>query len=342
MTLVSIVIPVFNVERYLDECVASVVQQSHTELEILLIDDGSTDGSLARASEWSVADPRVKVLTQPNQGSSVARNAGIASAVGDYLTFVDSDDVIDPRMVERMLGHARQAAADIVVLDIVEFDAEPPVFVLSDHALAGSADEILRQIVCVKPRWGTPAKLYRRSLFGSGTRFAPGILHQDMHLAPRIFAQATKAVISGDRLYGYRQRRGSVMDMTRTVGIKPELALVHQENLEFARLRLGEGPEFGEYLETYCLQLSGHLERLPLGATWRNSGDFLVRYQGFVTRYWPEFSRRPGISLPYKALWWLSGRSPRAFRMAMGLARSLKRSLLPKLRRRSGATNPAD
>lgn len=342
MTVVSIVIPVYNVERFLDDCVASVVQQSHAELDILLIDDGSSDGSLARATAWATADPRVSVLTQRNQGSSVARNLGIASAAGDYLTFVDSDDVIHPRMVERMLGHARQADADIVVVDIVEFDTSPPEFALSDQALAGSADEILKQIVCVKPRWGTPAKLYRKSLFDSGTRFAPGILHQDMHLAPRIFAQATRGVISADRLYGYRQRHGSVMDLTRTVGIKPELVLVHQENLEFARSRLGEGPEFGEYLETYCLQLSGHLERLSLGAAWRNSEEFLRGYRRFVSRYWPEFARRPGISKAYKGLWWLSGRSPRAFRMAMGLARALKRSVLPHLRRKSGASSPPD
>ena len=98
--MVSIIIPVYKVEKFLDECVKSVVAQTYRNLEILLVDDGSPDNCPAMCDAWAARDPRVRVIHKPNGGLSDARNAGIAGATGAYLYFADSDDTVAPTLVE--------------------------------------------------------------------------------------------------------------------------------------------------------------------------------------------------------------------------------------------------
>ena len=100
---ISIIIPVYNKEAYLERCLDSVLAQTHKSLEVLLIDDGSTDGSPAICEKYAKKDPRIRVLTQENAGASAARNAGIEAAGGDYIGFVDADDWIEPGMYAALL-----------------------------------------------------------------------------------------------------------------------------------------------------------------------------------------------------------------------------------------------
>lgn len=95
--LVSIIIPVYKVEKFLDECVASVAAQTYANLEILLVDDGSPDNCPAMCDAWAARDPRIRVIHKPNGGLSDARNSGIAEAIGAYIYFADSDDTVHPR-----------------------------------------------------------------------------------------------------------------------------------------------------------------------------------------------------------------------------------------------------
>lgn len=120
MSLLSVIIPVYNVERYLDSCVSSVLNQQYRHLEIIIVDDGSTDTSPALCDHYAALDSRVRVIHQPNAGVSAARNAGIASATGDYLTFVDSDDWISPHMyAEMMQAVNRDNKPDVVMCDYI-------------------------------------------------------------------------------------------------------------------------------------------------------------------------------------------------------------------------------
>ena len=124
MEKVSVIVPVYNAEKYLNRCVDSILAQTITELECILVDDGSTDSSPAICDEYAARDSRVKVIHKPNGRASSARNAGIRAAQGEYIAFVDSDDWISPDMYERML----EAGADVCLCDYVRFnqDTERP------------------------------------------------------------------------------------------------------------------------------------------------------------------------------------------------------------------------
>ena len=113
--LISVIVPVYNVIKYLDECVDSILHQTIQNIQIILVDDGSTDGSGERCEELKKQDSRIEVLHKANGGLSDARNAGIALATGGYITFVDSDDVIDKTYCEMLYESIKNRAADIAV-----------------------------------------------------------------------------------------------------------------------------------------------------------------------------------------------------------------------------------
>lgn len=120
MPKVSVIVPVYNAEKYLQECVDSILNQTLSDLELILVDDGSTDSSPALCDHYAVQDTRVKVIHKPNGRAASARNAGLRTATGEYVTFVDSDDWISPDMYEKML----QTGADITLCDYVRFQGE--------------------------------------------------------------------------------------------------------------------------------------------------------------------------------------------------------------------------
>ena len=115
----SIIIPVYNCESTIDSCIDSILAQTEREIEVILVDDGSTDGSGAVCDEYGARDPRIRVIHQVNSGVSAARNAGIDAACGDYIGFVDGDDWIAPNMYERLLREAERTEADVVMCDAV-------------------------------------------------------------------------------------------------------------------------------------------------------------------------------------------------------------------------------
>ena len=114
MSEVSVIIPVYNVEKYLRACLDSVVNQTLRDIEVICVDDGSTDGSPAILAEYAAKDPRVKVLTQPKSNAGAARNAGMSIATGEYLGFVDADDWCELTLFEKAYGRAKEVNADLV------------------------------------------------------------------------------------------------------------------------------------------------------------------------------------------------------------------------------------
>ena len=119
---ISIIIPVYNVEKYLEECLDSLLSQSLNNIEILCINDGSTDRSLDILQQYAKKDIRLKILNQQNSGSGIARNKGMEQAKGDYLVFLDSDDFFDPTFIEEMYSRALQTESDVVICNFFEFD----------------------------------------------------------------------------------------------------------------------------------------------------------------------------------------------------------------------------
>ena len=112
--MISIIVPVYQVEPYLNRCVRSLLEQTYTDVEIILVDDGSPDGCPTLCDAWAGKDARVRVIHKPNGGLSDARNAGLTVARGEEIAFVDSDDWVDPDMLERLYNQMEETGADLV------------------------------------------------------------------------------------------------------------------------------------------------------------------------------------------------------------------------------------
>ena len=238
MDLVSVIIPVYNVERFLDRCVASVTGQTFQNIEVILVDDGSTDGSAELCDRWCAEDSRVKALHQTNQGVSAARNAGLQAASGNWIMQVDSDDYIAPDCVETLLGCLKEHDADVsmcsyAVTDSTEFDES--IFAAgrnnekekkqskewkiktdnhkSDgHEYDGSVEicdrrKLLSNLYDANHRDATYFivswnKIYKASLW-DGIRFPKGKIHEDEATTYKIYDRAKKGIYLHKPLYGY-------------------------------------------------------------------------------------------------------------------------------------------
>ena len=177
--LVSIIVPVYNVKPYLNRCVNSLLGQSYQNMELLLVDDGSTDGSETLCDEYAAQDARVRVLHKKNGGLSDARNAGVDAAAGEYLSFVDGDDWVSPYYIENLYRALEQAGADFSVSCFEEvFEGQPVQSVPTERLEAFeilSREECLRRILYQEGmEVTTPTKLYKRALF-EGVRYPVNI-----------------------------------------------------------------------------------------------------------------------------------------------------------------------
>lgn len=216
--LVTVIIPVYQVEEYLEDCIKSVIRQTYRELEIILVDDGSTDNSPLICDQYAQIDLRIKVIHKTNGGLSSARNAGIDICTGRYVTFVDSDDVVADVMIEEMLNLAKREHADIVKIGVVRKNNYYENTAIPKHYATYSGDEALSlifrsnsQIVC------GCGKLFTREVIGD-IRFPIGRYYEDEYFTPRMYLKAQNVVLSDSEYYFYMQRdndsilRGKITD----------------------------------------------------------------------------------------------------------------------------------
>lgn len=213
--LISIIVPVFNIDQYLSRCIDSVLNQSYADYELILIDDGSTDTSPALCDRYADQDSRIKVLHIENGGPSKARNTGIDVASGEYITFVDGDDWIHKEYLKTLIGLINDNQADLAMInhikthrenldEKVKTSKEYNVKVLSNiETLELFFGKYNHYLVAV---WG---KLYKRGLFDS-IRFDVGRLHEDVFILYKLFFKARCTVLSTNPLYYYWKREGSI------------------------------------------------------------------------------------------------------------------------------------
>lgn len=213
---ISVIIPVYNVEDYLERCVRSVVTQTYVNLEIILVNDGSTDGSGELCDKFAATDSRIKVIHKDNGGLSDARNAGMDAAAGEYVGFVDSDDWIDPDMYEVLYNL------------IIDHDAEVSICryrnIYNGWVEDESTDQIevydnlsaLRAIIVNEnnlfPTHNVWNKLYKKELVDK-FRFITGKLVEDLYFTPRVIFASSKCVYTNSAKYNYlRERPDSIMN----------------------------------------------------------------------------------------------------------------------------------
>ena len=214
--LISVVVPVYNVEGYLDQCLESIVAQSYRHLEILVVDDGSTDGSGDKCDRWAERDERIRVIHQPNGGLSAARNTALDAMSGEWVIMVDSDDVLHPDAAATLLDAIQREQADIVIGDhiIVNGDESPqwPTATSSEEKHTYSQSEALMEVFYQRglthSAW---ARIYRASLFEK-IRYPVGMLYEDLAIIYPLLKKCDKVVKIGQVVYGYRQRENSILD----------------------------------------------------------------------------------------------------------------------------------
>lgn len=213
---ISIIIPIFKVEEYLKDCVDSVIQQTYTNLEIILVNDGSPDNCGAICDAYAKQDARITVIHKENGGLSDARNAGLDICTGDYIAFVDSDDVVHPRFIEILYFNLIQNKSDVVICSILNFDdtLEIPEILFDYKVLESWNREMFRhniinsnylpQVVTV---W---SKLYSKYFFDT-LRFKKNRFHEDEFILHEIVELTNKCIYVNLPLYFYRNTASGIM-----------------------------------------------------------------------------------------------------------------------------------
>ncbi|HEM5237618.1 TPA: glycosyltransferase [Streptococcus suis] len=221
--LVSVIVPVYNVEKYLSQCLDSIIHQTYKNLEIILVNDGSTDGSGKICDDYAAKDGRIKVIHQENGGLSDARNKGLDLMTGQFVTFVDSDDYLENNCIHTLYTYACTCKTDISIGKFIEFEENTSQFLFHNHLNNGNKIEFLTGDQCLERHhkyflgifvtaW---AKLYRTSLFNDSNpcksiRYPLGVLHEDQYTTHKLFFKSNKIVFVNDYLYVYRVRENSI------------------------------------------------------------------------------------------------------------------------------------
>ena len=223
--LVSVIVPVYKVEEYLDRCVNSIVHQTYQNLEIILVDDGSPDRCPAMCDAWADKDSRIRVIHKENGGLSYARNVALDVAKGEYITFVDSDDMIALNMVEMFIQVAEREHCDIVMSRkfLPFFETTPPKMASLEDIKTVPSEKALELMFCDYMRWEACGSIYAASAF-QNFRFPVGKLYEDIAVIPKVVLFSKIVTFIQAKSYYYFSNPESIMRTgNRNVVIKYDL-----------------------------------------------------------------------------------------------------------------------
>lgn len=234
---ISVIVPIYNVEKYLKRCVESILKQTYQNIEVILVDDGSSDGSGKICDQFAERDDRIKVIHKKNGGMSDARNAGLDMATGEYIAFVDSDDWISSVMFERLYAALKKHGTELVVCE--------PIYAyetyIDEQQLSGKSFELNKReamellIEDRKFRSVVWNKLYAKRLW-SDIRFPKGKHYEDVHIVYKIYDMCEKIAFLDQGLYYYFQRSQSIV---HSANIESHMELVYavEERAKFLQLK---------------------------------------------------------------------------------------------------------
>ena len=211
--LVTIIVPVYNVEDFIDQCLQSIVGQSYRNLEIILVDDGSTDDSIKICRRYAKMDSRIKIIEQIHGGPSKARNTGIQAANGAFYTFIDSDDWVEPCMIENLLKLLERYGADVACcnFDKCEGNLRGKVHKVTMHGEIVYTQKQAKECFMLENGFMCYAwnKIYKANIF-ENLRFPEGMLYEDITTTYKVIEMSNKIVFCDDCYYHYRIRESSI------------------------------------------------------------------------------------------------------------------------------------
>lgn len=222
MEKISVIVPVYKVQKYLDDCIKDIVEQTYENLEIILIDDGSPDICPEICDRWAQKDARIKVLHVENGGQGKARNIALDIMSGELVTFIDSDDRVDPQLISALYDALKKDGSDISVCDYRRFDDSDSLIydrkkVIPDSTVKDGFDVLSSGEMYRRSEfWG---KLYKSEIFGD-IRIVTGVPYEDAHLLPYILEKAKKMSFIDTELYYYRRDDGHLSVMNSVISKK--------------------------------------------------------------------------------------------------------------------------
>lgn len=264
--LVSIIVPVYNVEDYLDECVESLVNQTYKNIEIILINDGSTDNSALTCEEWEKKDSRVRFISKRNEGQGPTRNLGVQEAKGEWIAFVDSDDWVDTRYVESLYHTAKTENAELVICRYCRVDYITGIReVLGSNSSCGIPFSKEQKLIYMKDQMWT--QLCKKKIFTKYNIKQPDYRSEDYAVKLLICILANKMVMIDDVLYFYRKNRPGATTQCKD-GNRKEIALATEYLVNGFKKH-----SFYEKYQTILLKHCLHLLDNGLLETWRAEGE---------------------------------------------------------------------
>ena len=292
--LISVIVPVYNVERYLDKCIESICAQSFTDTEVILVDDGATDSSGAICDAWAERDARIRVIHKENGGLSDARNAGIDVASGEWYMFVDSDDTITPDTLERLYRAAVTHGCEMAVCNIVRIyddgTTEPFYNPVSELTLWEGQQrfETLKQPSACN-------KLFRADLFRD-IRFPKGKFYEDTFVYHILAHRSNRIALTGHDGYYYLSRRESILGQPRYTD--RYFDFVEAVYLRMSYLLENQVPYYGEEA---CLSLYGAVSNAEkhITKTDANAHRFVLM-RGWFSKAYKHLMSHPGTGIRQK------------------------------------------
>ena len=328
--LLSIIVPVYNIMEYLPRCVESLRNQTYENIEILLVDDGSTDGTAGLCDCLAAEDVRIRVFHKKNGGSSSARNLGIAQAKGEYLGFVDSDDYVEPDMYERLYRAAEQKNLPIAQVGRDEIDKDgnrlPNICEPVTEEQTVSAQDFMKELLLHRGDCSFCTKLVRRELFDR-EQFPVGVLNEDFHLLVKLLTREDRPVpqivcIPGQAYHVFYRPESNTRKQTG-------FSRVYVDNIdnadmvaELVRNTRWESRELEEIAFRFgVFQRLDYLLHIPIEQMTRDNAFYrsVVKY---LRRGWARAMRNPWLTTKNKCYHTLFAIVPRGIRV---LHRQLKK-----------------
>lgn len=296
--MVSIIVPVYNVENYIDRCMQSLIKQTYKNIEIILINDGSTDGSAEKCLKWSQKDNRIIFVNKKNEKQGPSRNLGILISKGNYIMFVDSDDYVKETMVESMYNCIKKSDADIVFSDYYElYDCEnsenktnisivrtpllldEPINIFDDKNIVNKMPLVLVN------------KIYKKSLFIDNNLKMSEYVGQDAEIMPKLLLKAKKIFQIKEAYYYYcRDRAEQVTNIRKKTGNLSDCKMV-LKNLNNYFIEEGYFNEFYEQLKKYSIDLSYYMVQIAKSNFGIDKVDEVEKeYQEMLNEYFPDWN----------------------------------------------------
>lgn len=291
MELVSVVVPIYNVEQYLDRCIQSIQSQTYENLEIILVDDGSPDNCGKICDQYASKDQRVRVIHKKNGGLSDARNAGVKIATGKYLLFIDSDDFVAEDLVQKTVESAEEYHSDIVLFDYKRLESDGAVEICSMINIPENQGFYMKDFPQILFKAISACnKLFRKDfLEKSKIEFPVGYYYEDLGSSPKYLLVAERISYVKEPFYNYVIHEGSIMSATKEEKSYYDRCKMIERVISFYQQK----QEYGKYFEELEFLALFHAYFIPAKEILFRKGDraYIDKFRDFVREWYPEYSR---------------------------------------------------